>query len=210
MSGQILKGDDVPAGSKLPGGNKQAVALNIYKITSTQQKHGNKLVFVPDITSQDAFKNGADNTPELAGKEGSSAMMDLDEIGSLQQGRGLDGVALEEACAELGYSIDQVATMLRPGGQYAPELLALVIRKAKASDKGLVIQALDQQRPAFLSKIELLIKAREKEAEEAEIKIQQKIKQMGVCPMGYSWLKQGHGWRCAGGSHYLSDAQLKD
>jgi hypothetical protein len=60
-----------------------------------------------------------------------------------------------------------------------------------------------------LSKIELLIKAREKALEEAEIKIQQKIMQMGVCPMGYNWLKEGSGWSCAGGSHFLTDNQLK-
>ena len=30
----------------------------------------------------------------------------------------------------------------------------------------------------------------------------------GLCPMGYSWHRQGHGWRCAGGSHYVSDKSM--
>ncbi|KAI0127340.1 P-loop containing nucleoside triphosphate hydrolase protein [Xylariales sp. AK1849] len=39
--------------------------------------------------------------------------------------------------------------------------------------------------------------------EEAEI--QQKLKQLGLCPMGYDWIKQVSGYRCAGGSHYISN-----
>jgi len=38
--------------------------------------------------------------------------------------------------------------------------------------------------------------------------IQEKIRQIVPCPMGFAWLKVGGGWRCAGGSHYVSDAQL--
>ena len=30
----------------------------------------------------------------------------------------------------------------------------------------------------------------------------------GLCPMGYSWHRQGDGWRCAGGSHFVSDNSL--
>jgi hypothetical protein len=38
---------------------------------------------------------------------------------------------------------------------------------------------------------------------------QEKLKAMGVCPVGYRWIKQSAGYRCAGGSHYVSDARLQ-
>lgn len=52
-----------------------------------------------------------------------------------------------------------------------------------------------------------------KRAEQAkkaeEERVQQKIRNLGICPQGFQWLKMGGGYRCAGGSHWLSDAQLK-
>ena len=38
--------------------------------------------------------------------------------------------------------------------------------------------------------------------------MQEKLKKLGACCMGYAWIKQSEGWRCAGGYHYLSDSQL--
>ncbi|KAJ3312151.1 hypothetical protein HDU76_002958 [Blyttiomyces sp. JEL0837] len=40
--------------------------------------------------------------------------------------------------------------------------------------------------------------------------VQAKLKRMGVCCMGYQWLPMGDGgYRCAGGSHYISAEALK-
>lgn len=69
--------------------------------------------------------------------------------------------------------------------------------------------ALDMQKPAFLSKVEQLIEMRQRQKDEMEMQVQQKIAQMGVCMMNYRWLKVPGGWRCAGGSHFLSDMQVK-
>ncbi|RYP33869.1 hypothetical protein DL768_011074 [Monosporascus sp. mg162] len=41
-----------------------------------------------------------------------------------------------------------------------------------------------------------------------ELAVQEKIREMGICPMGYRWIKVGGGYRCAGGTHYLSNSQL--
>ncbi|KAJ8580691.1 hypothetical protein M405DRAFT_752959, partial [Rhizopogon salebrosus TDB-379] len=41
-----------------------------------------------------------------------------------------------------------------------------------------------------------------------EAKVQQKLRQMGVCMAGFRWIKQSDGYRCAGGSHFASNAQL--
>lgn len=38
---------------------------------------------------------------------------------------------------------------------------------------------------------------------------QEKLRRLSKCPMGYVWLQVGGGWRCAGGSHFVSDAELQ-
>ncbi|KXX80997.1 Helicase required for RNAi-mediated heterochromatin assembly 1 [Madurella mycetomatis] len=48
----------------------------------------------------------------------------------------------------------------------------------------------------------------EKKRREKEEVAKKKLEQMGVCPMGYRWIKQRGGYRCAGGSHWMSDEQL--
>lgn len=49
-----------------------------------------------------------------------------------------------------------------------------------------------------------------KAAIEAEIEKanQAKLKTMGRCCLGYKWRKEGAGYRCEGGTHYVSDREL--
>ena len=53
---------------------------------------------------------------------------------------------------------------------------------------------------------------RKRQAEEKrrqkERQAQKKLREMGVCCAGFRWIKQAQGYRCAGGSHFVSDAQL--
>ena len=48
----------------------------------------------------------------------------------------------------------------------------------------------------------------EEEKRRKELEIQRKLEHMGVCPMGYQWIRQAGGYRCAGGSHFMSQSQL--
>lgn len=54
---------------------------------------------------------------------------------------------------------------------------------------------------------EAILAAIEKEREK-ERQRQRRLREMGPCPMGYHWIKQSGGYRCAGGSHFLTDAML--
>ncbi|KAF8531244.1 P-loop containing nucleoside triphosphate hydrolase protein [Gautieria morchelliformis] len=49
-------------------------------------------------------------------------------------------------------------------------------------------------------------KALEERKQEAQV--QAKLRAMGVCVAGYRWIKQSMGYRCAGGSHFISNAEL--
>jgi hypothetical protein len=42
-----------------------------------------------------------------------------------------------------------------------------------------------------------------------EAEAQMKLRRMGICPMGYEWIKQSGGYRCAAGDHWVDDAQLE-
>jgi hypothetical protein len=51
-------------------------------------------------------------------------------------------------------------------------------------------------------------RAEEEKRRKQEAQAQAKLRQMGVCCMGFQWIKQAGGYRCAGGSHFVGDAQL--
>jgi hypothetical protein len=41
-----------------------------------------------------------------------------------------------------------------------------------------------------------------------EAQAQAKLRQMGVCPVGYRWIKQSGGYRCSAGGHFVSSTEL--
>jgi hypothetical protein len=47
-----------------------------------------------------------------------------------------------------------------------------------------------------------------KEEEERLRLVQARVRQLCPCPMGYAWFQVSGGWRCRGGSHFVTDAQL--
>ena len=67
-----------------------------------------------------------------------------------------------------------------------------------------------KQRQALLEQLAELESQRkaEEERKKQEKKAQEKLRAMGVCPVGYAWIKQPSGYRCAGGSHFVGDAEL--
>jgi len=124
--------------------------------------------------------------------------------------------ALEAACAELGYSLDELVVILR-SGNYPPELQGLLLERTRCKTSGALLRMLEPQRLALLPRVEegyrqLLLereKIRSAEEEARRQRVQEKLRRLGVCPMNFQWIAQGNGgYRCAGGSHYVSASQL--
>eukprot|EP00923_Selenidium_pygospionis_P041082 GHVN01071129.1.p1 GENE.GHVN01071129.1~~GHVN01071129.1.p1 ORF type:complete len:638 (+),score=127.86 GHVN01071129.1:193-1914(+) len=47
------------------------------------------------------------------------------------------------------------------------------------------------------------------EEQKRNAEVQRRLQEISPCPMGYSWFHCGGGWRCEGGSHFVSDEELK-
>ena len=71
-----------------------------------------------------------------------------------------------------------------------------------------VLDELRQQVLGVLKSMRESIKYAEDEQYLKDAPIREKIRQMALCPAGYDWHREGDGWRCNGGSHFLSNAQL--
>lgn len=69
----------------------------------------------------------------------------------------------------------------------------------------------EEQAKAERDRIQRELEKRKKIEEDRKKKeetAQKKLREMGVCVQGYRWIKHGGGYRCAGGSHWISDRQL--
>jgi hypothetical protein len=52
------------------------------------------------------------------------------------------------------------------------------------------------------------LKYAELKRKEKEELVQKRLRETGVCPMGYQWIPQQSGYRCAGGSHWVPASNL--
>ncbi|KAJ7170685.1 P-loop containing nucleoside triphosphate hydrolase protein [Mycena crocata] len=99
----------------------------------------------------------------------------------------------------------------------AQRLEALKAQAREQAEKDEMKRRLEQIRiQECLAREEHERRARELEAKrqakalerQKEAKAQAALQRMGVCVAGYRWIKQGSGYRCAGGSHFVNSAQL--
>lgn len=68
-----------------------------------------------------------------------------------------------------------------------------------------------RQRQAEMERAAAALKKKKAEAAERvrkEREIQRKLNTMGLCPAGFQWIRQVNGYRCKGGSHFISHSQL--
>ena len=62
----------------------------------------------------------------------------------------------------------------------------------------------EEARRAEIARLEAEARAEEaRKMKEEEAKMQAKLASMGICPAGFAWHREGSGWRCNGGAHYV-------
>jgi hypothetical protein len=52
------------------------------------------------------------------------------------------------------------------------------------------------------------MKQEEMKRRQKEEQAQVKLRQMGICPAGFRWVKQPGGYRCSAGAHWVDDSSL--
>ncbi|KAI9205170.1 P-loop containing nucleoside triphosphate hydrolase protein [Polychytrium aggregatum] len=84
-------------------------------------------------------------------------------------------------------------------------------RDSGVSDE--VWEELEAIKRRYFEELERLRREREIEKLRLELEkqkaTQERIRRLCSCPMGFAWYQVGGGWRCAGGSHYVSNEQLQ-
>ena len=114
---------------------------------------------------------------------------------------------LMELCISLGY--DSAATLAFCDKCEFPEnVVAAYMEKVGEKDAATARTRLRTQGPKVSTLIKALLKQQEKEKNAHEAKVQEVLLRIGKCCMGFDWLKEGDGYRCAGGSHTCSAADV--
>jgi hypothetical protein len=80
------------------------------------------------------------------------------------------------------------------------------LKRKYEEEKRIALAALQARRAAEERRKRALEEAERKRRQEEVI--QKKLKDLGVCPVGFRWINYGDGYRCGGGSHFMSNAQL--
>ena len=137
--------------------------------------------------------------------------------------------ALLEACKQAGFDsthdkrqeLVEILRGVEQGADFPPNIVDPIVEKTK-QPKSKALEMLrpqvhrvmagmlnairaEEERLAELKRLEGEKKLEEKAKLEA---FREKLRQVGPCPAGYSWHREGSGWRCAGGSHVVSDGTL--
>ncbi|KAK3320409.1 P-loop containing nucleoside triphosphate hydrolase protein [Cercophora scortea] len=118
----------------------------------------------------------------------------------------------EESSLEPSQAIQDPRSAQRDVG-VSDEVWAQLQRDRKAEEdredeyRKLVEESKRAQAAAREKIVKRLIEEERRRKEEARIR--EKLALMGACPAGYAWIREGSGgYRCAGGSHWVSDAAL--
>jgi hypothetical protein len=117
--------------------------------------------------------------------------------------------ALEEVLGKMGLTLEQIRDMLEkpdfPPQHIVDAVMGVLPAGARPGD---VRSMLGAQRGKVLEKVKQSLEMSKRAKTEKERKVQEHIRSIGLCPVGFEWLPDGDGYRCAGGSHFISRSQL--
>jgi hypothetical protein len=96
------------------------------------------------------------------------------------------------------------AALLEIQAKNEAEALELLRKREEARIREMEAKA---ERERIQREVERM-RQQEAERKAKEERVQTRLRQMGVCPVGFRWIKQASGYRCAGGSHWVDESSL--
>ena len=106
--------------------------------------------------------------------------------------------------AEVRAAREQALAELKQQQQAADKAMREMRELEAARRREAEVKAARERAQAELKQKQQENAQRQKKEEE----IRRKLQRSGCCPRGYHWVRQLGGWRCRGGSHFVTDAQL--
>ncbi len=113
----------------------------------------------------------------------------------------------EELARAKALEAEKTAQLARLARQKAQDDAEMNELKRRREEARLQEQMARVAREKLLAELER-VRAEQQKQRQQEAKAQQKLREMGVCPVGFRWIKQSGGYRCAGGSHWVGDGEL--
>jgi hypothetical protein len=153
----------------------------------------------PDVLDEIWAQLQADmRANELAEKQSQNAIADLQQE--------VDSAVTNEGVSSQGLAALKEAARASPsaGDDDDDEMNKPKHRHEEARLRGLMASRAKKEAEEKLRRAREDVENRSKE----EAKVQKKLRDMGIYPVGFRWIKQGIGYMCAGGSHFVSNAQL--
>ena len=136
---------------------------------------------------------------ELAEKQSQNAIADLQQQA--------ESAATNEAASEQEAAALEEAARASPGAGDDGDDDELNERKRRHEEARLRAVMASRAKEEAEDKLRRAREEAEMKRKE-EAKAQKKLRDMGVCPVGFRWIKRGTGYMCAGGGHFVSNAQL--
>ena len=135
----------------------------------------------------EADKNAADLASTLSREATSERQRKLEQAQEIEKAQAARVEALAQIKARNDAEIDEL--------------------KHKRERARLEEQTARRAREKALAELER-VRLEEQERRRQEARAQASLRQMGVCCAGFRWIKQLPGYRCAGGSHFVSNEKL--
>eukprot|EP00287_Rhodomonas_sp_CCMP768_P000281 CAMPEP_0196750862 /NCGR_PEP_ID=MMETSP1091-20130531/81858_1 /TAXON_ID=302021 /ORGANISM="Rhodomonas sp., Strain CCMP768" /LENGTH=226 /DNA_ID=CAMNT_0042098543 /DNA_START=84 /DNA_END=764 /DNA_ORIENTATION=+ len=141
---------------------------------------------------------------ETKSRQTQSALQDTSGHGRTSM-RAETTMGLERAVVELGYSAKELLDILQAGAALDSQLLATLQKQLGTGTIEEARARLEDVKEELCSQLKKAGEDNDGEGKQkSNSEVKERLKEMGTCPVGFDWLEVEGGYRCAGGSHFMS------